>query len=289
MGDNVTVDNGGLSDFVVSSDEATSGQVQRFKLAYSADGADTHVTADSWPPRQPGHQQRRDGDERHRDHRWRHGLRGRHRQRRPRGRHGHVAGPLAAGTAYIGSTLIGNATARADMLSLTSGTALAVGLYDSAGAQVTFAAPIAISATPTNGTAAYSVGDTMGTTITLASASEAPARRATSSVPGATWPRTWRRRTCASGSSTRASRHRPTTRPSSSPPPDIVKSQGVVLSPYWYEGGTVPRQRRPATPIGHPLAYETSGTVNLYGVMESRGTGTYATATVSVELVALRD
>ena len=47
MGDNVTVDNGGLSDFVVSSDEATSGQVQRFKLAYSADGSDTHVTADS--------------------------------------------------------------------------------------------------------------------------------------------------------------------------------------------------------------------------------------------------
>ena len=47
MPDNVTIDNGGLTDFVVSADEAASGLVQRFKVAYSADGSDTHVTADS--------------------------------------------------------------------------------------------------------------------------------------------------------------------------------------------------------------------------------------------------
>lgn len=34
------------SGTVVSTDEAASGQVQRVKLAYSANGADTHVTAD---------------------------------------------------------------------------------------------------------------------------------------------------------------------------------------------------------------------------------------------------
>lgn len=46
MADNVTVDNGTLTDYIVSSDEATSGQIQRVKLAYSADGIDTHVAAD---------------------------------------------------------------------------------------------------------------------------------------------------------------------------------------------------------------------------------------------------
>ena len=35
------------SGTVVSTDEAASGQVQRVKLAYSANGADTHVTADA--------------------------------------------------------------------------------------------------------------------------------------------------------------------------------------------------------------------------------------------------
>lgn len=47
MADNVTVDNGGLTDYTVSSDEAASGQVQRVKLALSADGSDTHVSADA--------------------------------------------------------------------------------------------------------------------------------------------------------------------------------------------------------------------------------------------------
>ncbi len=34
------------ADLLVSADEAASGKVQRMKLAYSADGVDTHVTAD---------------------------------------------------------------------------------------------------------------------------------------------------------------------------------------------------------------------------------------------------
>jgi hypothetical protein len=45
--DNVSVDNATLASYTVSSDEAASGQLQRVKLAYSADGVDTHVTADA--------------------------------------------------------------------------------------------------------------------------------------------------------------------------------------------------------------------------------------------------
>jgi hypothetical protein len=47
MADNVTVDNVALPDYTVSSDEAASGQVQRVKLSYSADGSDTHITANA--------------------------------------------------------------------------------------------------------------------------------------------------------------------------------------------------------------------------------------------------
>ena len=49
MADNPTVDNGVLTDYVVSADEvvATGELLQRVKLAYSADGVATHVTADA--------------------------------------------------------------------------------------------------------------------------------------------------------------------------------------------------------------------------------------------------
>lgn len=49
MADNVTVDNGALTDYLVSADEivATGELLQRVKLAYSADGVATHVTADA--------------------------------------------------------------------------------------------------------------------------------------------------------------------------------------------------------------------------------------------------
>lgn len=47
MADNVTVDNGTLTDYVVSADEGVGGQVQRVKLAYSADGSEVHVPADA--------------------------------------------------------------------------------------------------------------------------------------------------------------------------------------------------------------------------------------------------
>ena len=45
MADNVTVDNGTGLDYIVSSDEGAGGQVQRVKLAYSADGSEVHVPA----------------------------------------------------------------------------------------------------------------------------------------------------------------------------------------------------------------------------------------------------
>lgn len=48
MADQVTVDNGSGTDYTVSTDDAgASGHVQRVKLAYSADGVATHVTADA--------------------------------------------------------------------------------------------------------------------------------------------------------------------------------------------------------------------------------------------------
>ena len=47
MADNVTVDNGTLTDYVVSADEGAGGLVQRTKLAYSADGSEIHVQADA--------------------------------------------------------------------------------------------------------------------------------------------------------------------------------------------------------------------------------------------------
>jgi hypothetical protein len=48
MADDVTVDNGALTDYVVSTDEGAGGHVQRVKLAYSADGSETHVEADAY-------------------------------------------------------------------------------------------------------------------------------------------------------------------------------------------------------------------------------------------------
>lgn len=49
IADNVTVDNGDLTDYTVSADESTSGgrAVQRVKLAYSADGSETHAQVDA--------------------------------------------------------------------------------------------------------------------------------------------------------------------------------------------------------------------------------------------------
>ena len=48
MADQVLVDNGAEADYTVSTDDAgAAGQVQRVKLAYSADGVATHVPADA--------------------------------------------------------------------------------------------------------------------------------------------------------------------------------------------------------------------------------------------------
>ncbi|MDD2765909.1 MAG: hypothetical protein PHE83_18250 [Opitutaceae bacterium] len=48
MADGVDVDNGALTDYKVSSDDAgVGGHVQRVKLAYAADGSEVHVPADA--------------------------------------------------------------------------------------------------------------------------------------------------------------------------------------------------------------------------------------------------
>jgi len=117
MTDNVTIDNGGLSDFDTSTDYATSGHIQRVKLTYSADGDDTHIPADA------------------------DGL------------------LVNAGVVDVG----------ADVLALASGTAIAVGLYDDTGAQVTFAAPSVISVS-TGSATTYAAGDAIGTVMSFANA-----------------------------------------------------------------------------------------------------------------------
>lgn len=47
MADNVLIDNAAEADYTVSTDEGVGGHVQRVKLAYSADGSETHVPADA--------------------------------------------------------------------------------------------------------------------------------------------------------------------------------------------------------------------------------------------------
>lgn len=48
MADGVTVDNGGLTDYLIATDDAgASGHIALVKLAYSADGSAALVTADS--------------------------------------------------------------------------------------------------------------------------------------------------------------------------------------------------------------------------------------------------
>lgn len=167
MADNIVIDNGTLTDFTVSADEAASGLVQRFKLVYSADGSDTHVTADSG------------------------GLLvnlganndvtvtsgaiavsggtvtiGGTPTVSIAGGTTAFSGALSAGTAVIGKVGIStNGTAVADIKSLASGTALATVLYDSTGAQVSLSVPSELTAAPSIGTGACAQYDSLHTTI----------------------------------------------------------------------------------------------------------------------------
>lgn len=47
MADDITVDNGTLTDYIVSADDASGALVQRVKLAASADGSAAHIPADA--------------------------------------------------------------------------------------------------------------------------------------------------------------------------------------------------------------------------------------------------
>jgi hypothetical protein len=168
VADNVVVDNGGLTDYTVSTDEAASGQVARVKLAYSADGSDTHVDADA------------------------DGLLVNLGANNDVVASGTVtvggtptvtiggtpdvnlasgtaifSGSITAGTALMGYTGISaDGTAIVDVLSLTSGTAVAVGLYDTTGTQINFTNPGELTDTPTLGTAsAVAQYDSLHTTI----------------------------------------------------------------------------------------------------------------------------
>lgn len=290
MADNILIDNGSEAAFTASTDLATSGHVQRVKLTYSGDGLDTHVSADASGLLV--------------------NLGANNDVTLTSGTLTAIAGTVVtsfAGTPTVniaggtttfsgalsaGSELIGyvglsaDGTAIADILSLTNGTAVAVGLYDSDGDQVSLAPPVNITATLTNGTAAYSVGDTMGTAITLAGAAIESgglghiigARCFVTSNVAAEDLRLWVFDTTVTPSADNAAFNITTT--------DIVKTQGIISFEDWYDGGTAHVSVGRLTPVGHPLAYVATGSTNLYAVMESRGTGTYSTATVSIELIA---
>lgn len=174
MADDPNISDGFGGTVPVSADEAGGKYVQRVKLAYSADGVATHVTADSG------------------------GL------LVNLGTNNDVtvtsgtvtvggtptvtiggtpavtlasgtavfSGSLTAGTAYVGSFGISkNGTAVADTLSLTSGTALAVGIYDNTGTQLSFATPLSVAATPSIDAGAYADQDNLdGAIISFAAA-----------------------------------------------------------------------------------------------------------------------
>jgi hypothetical protein len=175
------------------------------------------------------------------------------------------------------------------MKALASGTAVSTVTLDSDGNQVAYTAPAILAASLTNGTAPYSVGDTMGTALSLADATRSSGLTGhvinaicyvTSNVQDQDL-RLWLLDSSVTPSADNAAFNLSTT--------DIVKTQGIISFEDWYDGGTAAVSIGRLSPVGHPLHYNTTGSTTLYGVMESRGTGTYATATVSVELHVLKD
>ena len=175
MADDITVDNGDLTDFAVSADDASGKLVQRVKLTYSADGSATHIPADA------------DG------------------LLVNLGSNNDISGTvtvgtalpagtnaigklaansgvdigdvdvtslpaLAAGTAEIGKVEISDGTTQATVTT-TGGTheGVAVALIDNAGAQLAFAAPSVVSGT-VGSAQTYAAGDAIGTVISFASA-----------------------------------------------------------------------------------------------------------------------
>lgn len=273
MADNASLSDGFGGTVDVSADEAASGLLARVKLAYSADGVDTHVTADadgllvnlganndvtvtsgtvaiSGTPTVS------------------------------------VAGTasftvdtvgLSAGTAYVGSVLIGDGTDRADMLALTNGTAVLVGIGDGSGDQITFPSPVTVGGTVTNGTAVYASGDTMGTAFALGGVGTF------GSIYGARLYDP-----SDQGQNINAWLFSGTVTPSadnaafSVSDADLLKALGVIQFTTWFDAVNGQVSVGKLTPVGHPASYYTSdGTA--YAVLVSQGTGTYSGTAISFE------
>lgn len=164
MADNEQLSDGLGGTITVSMDEAASGQVQRMKLAYSADGSDTHVQADASGLLV--------------------NLGAANDVVLTSGTLTAVSGTvttsvagtptvsvpgdvtIGAGTAVVGYVGHSNdGTAIVDVLSLTSGTASAVGIYDTDGTQVALPAMRRVEATPTLGTGVCAQYDCLHSTI----------------------------------------------------------------------------------------------------------------------------
>lgn len=292
MADNISVDNGDLTDFTVSTDQGAGGHVQRVKLAYSADGSETHVTADSG------------------------GLLVNLGANNDVVASGTVtvggtptvtvggtpsvsivggtavmSGSLAAGSELIGYVGISSdGTAIADMLSLTNGTAVAVGLYDSDGDQLTFASPARIAASGgTVQTSAYAAGDNMSATIhsfAAAAATSAGSGWITKFMlldkdgEGANWQYYFLNASLTPNAAGTAF---------SLSDADAEKIEGVVdtTNGEWfaYGGGSVCQ-----VILAPPIPYKLASGTTLYGVARALGTPTYTAGTDLVAYVhVLRD
>ncbi len=196
---------------------------------------------------------------------------------------------LSAGTAYAGVMAIGTAsTVKASMLSLTSGTALAVGILDSDGAQVALTAPVVVGGTITNGTSAFAAGDTMGTAVAFSNATSGSGKtghliRAVCFDPSDQGQDIylWLFNASVTPSADNAA--------FSLSDADLLKTVGVVTFTDWYDATNGQVSVGRLTPAGHPLAIQTVGAATLYGVAQSQGTGTYATASISFGLQVARD
>lgn len=201
------------------------------------------------------------------------------------------SGALSAGTALIGYVgLSANGTAIADILSLTNGTAVAVGLYNTSGVQLDFPDPVVFAFTVTNGTAAYTNGDTMGTANTHSAASRGAGKTghivsAVCTDPG------------AEGGTVYLHVFDSAVVPSADNAAytllggtDLGKAQGVITFSDWYSAGTAGYIGiGKLSPVGHPLHYATAGGSALTSVAVSGGTGVYGGTSLAFELHAILD
>jgi len=176
----------------------------------------------------------------------------------------------------------------ADVLALTSGTAIAVGIYDGTGAQITFAAPAVLSVTPTLDTSAYADADSMDTTV-LSFANAAAVTGGTGHVL---------RMTIVDASDQGIDMKLHLFSASVSPAAenaahslsdaDAAKYIGTIITTSGTWQDHTLNQTCSVTPAP-PIPYKLDSGTTLFGVLVSEGAGTYAADGVTIKLHVLKD